>query len=217
MRTVAILSQKGGSGKSTLSVHLAVAAHLAGLRVALIDLDPQATGRKWADKRDDGPEVIGDHAERLPQLADAAKANGADLLLIDTAPNADRASLVAAKVADLLLVPCRPATFDLEAIAATLDLADISRKPAFVVLNAAPIRSNLPKEARAFLESKGANVSPVVIHQRVAYSHSVIDGRTAMEYEPDGKAADEIKELFSWTCERVHLSTRPQTTARKSA
>jgi chromosome partitioning protein len=116
MRTIAVISQKGGAGKTTTAVHLAVAAQQEGYRVAVIDLDPQATARKWGDKRQDPePEVIGDHAERLPQLVEAARANGADLLIIDTAPNADRASLAAARAADLILIPCRPAAFDLEA------------------------------------------------------------------------------------------------------
>lgn len=122
MRTIAVMSQKGGAGKTTVSVHLAVAAQQDGYRAAVIDLDPQATARKWGDKRVTEPEVIGDHAERLPHLIDLARANGADLLIIDTAPNADRASLTAARAADMILIPCRPAAFDLEAIEATTDL-----------------------------------------------------------------------------------------------
>ncbi|BBE74928.1 ParA family partition ATPase [Oharaeibacter diazotrophicus] len=199
MKTVAVLSQKGGVGKTTTALHLAVAAFLDGKQVAVVDLDPQASARKWADKRTlDGPEVIGDHAERLPQLADAARANGADLLVIDTAPNADRASLIAAKAADLILIPCRPAAFDLDAIGATRDLAEIARKPAFIVLSAAPVRSAVTEEARRGLEGQGAKVAPPVIFQRVAYSHAVIDGRTAMEFEPDGKAAEEIRDFYTW-------------------
>ncbi|MCJ2005558.1 ParA family partition ATPase [Methylobacterium sp. J-092] len=207
MRTIAIISQKGGVGKSTVAVHLAVAGTLAGYRTALVDLDPQATARKWGDKREASePEVIGDHAERLPQLVEAARANGADLLVIDTAPNADRASLAAARAADLILIPCRPAAFDLEAIEATRDLATIAKKPAWVVLSSAPIRSAIVEEARRGLEADGSPVAPQVIHQRVAYSYAVIDGRSASEYEPDGKAAEEVTALFTWACKQVGLS-----------
>ncbi|RYC28850.1 ParA family protein [Lichenibacterium minor] len=210
MKTIAVLSQKGGSGKSTISVHLAVAAQQHGFRVAVVDLDPQATARKWGDKREaDEPEVIGDHAERLPQLVDAARANGADLLVIDTAPNADRASLTAARAADLVLIPCRPSSFDLDAIEATCDLADIAKKPAWVVLNAAPIRSAIVDEARRGLEAQGRKVAPQVVHVRVAFSHGVIDGRTAQELEPDGKAAEEIEALFSWARTQVGLPAEP--------
>lgn len=208
MRTIAVISQKGGVGKSTVAVHLAVAGTIAGLRTALVDLDPQATARKWGDKRAaPEPEVIGDHAERLPQLVDAAKGNGADLLIIDTAPNADRASLAAARAADLILIPCRPAAFDLEAIEATRDLATIAKKPSWVVLSAAPARSSVVEEARRGLEDQGAKVAPQVIHQRVAYSYAVIDGRSASEYEPDGKAAEEVAALFAWACKQVGLPT----------
>lgn len=205
MRTFAIISQKGGAGKTTLSVHLAVAAQLQGLQVAVIDLDPQATARKWGDKRQAEPEVVGDHAERLAQLKSAAEANGADLLIIDTAPNADRASLSAAKAADFILIPCRPAAFDLEAMTATTDLAELARKPAAIVLNAAPTRSAIVEEARRGLEGQGARVVPQVVHSRVAFSHSVIDGRTAGEFEPDGKAASEIRSLLGWLCTEVGM------------
>lgn len=208
VRTIAVISQKGGAGKSTIAIHLAVAAYLGGHRCAIVDLDPQATARKWGDKRQaDGPEVVGDHAERLPQLVDTARANGADLLIIDTAPNADRASLAAARAADLILIPCRPAAFDLEAIEATRDLADIAKKPAWVVLSSAPARSAIVEEARRGLEAGGAKVAPQTIHHRVAYSYAVIDGRSASEYEPDGKAAEEVASLFAWASKQVGLPT----------
>jgi chromosome partitioning protein len=216
MHTIAVISQKGGAGKTTLSVHLAVAAQMSGLRTAIVDLDPQATARKWGDKRQAEPEVVGDHAERMPQLIEAARANGADLLVIDTAPNADRASLAAARAADLILIPCRPAAFDLEAIEATRDLAAIAKKPAWVVLNAAPVRSAITEEAKAGLQQQGAQVAPLSIYQRVAYSHSVIDGRTAMEFEPGGKAATEMQELFEWACTQAGMTTRPHASRKRA-
>lgn len=212
MKTIAVISQKGGAGKTTLSVHLAVAAHLAGLRTAVIDLDPQATASKWGDRRAAEPEVVSDHAERLRELTKAAAAGGADLLIIDTAPNADRASLLAAKAADLVLIPCRPAKFDLEAIEATRDVAALAKKPAAVVINAAPIRSAIVGEAIAGLEAEGATVAPHIICSRVAFSHAVIDGRTAMEIDPEGKAADEVQSLFAWACQQVGLPTGQRST-----
>jgi len=211
MKTLALVSQKGGAGKTSIAVHLATAAVAAGFRTALIDLDPQATARRWGDKRQASePEVIGDHASRLPFLIEAARANGADLLLIDTAPAADQASLAAARAADLILMPCRPAAFDLEAIETTIDLVAMSKKPGAVVINAAPIRSGIVAEARRGLEAKGVHVAPQNIHARVSYSHSVIDGRTALEFEPDGKAAAEIAALFEWACGQVGLQAKPQ-------
>lgn len=208
MKTIAVISQKGGAGKTTLAVHLAVAATTRGFSTALVDLDPQASARRWGDKRTaPEPEVIGDHAARLPQLAQAAQANGADLLVIDTAPNADQASLIAARLADLILIPCRPAAFDLDAIEATVDLALLAKKPFAVVLNAAPIRSGIVTEARKGLEANGVNVCPVNLHARVAFSHAVIDGRTASEFEPGGKAASEIEKLLLWACGQMGMRT----------
>src|SRR5215212_4595149 len=150
MKVLAVVSQKGGSGKTTLAVHLATCAHLTGLKVALIDLDPQATARRWGDKREeDGPEVVSDHPSRLGSLLDAARTNGADLVVVDTAPNADQAALGAARASDLVLIPCRPSAFDLEAVEATLALAEIAKRRAFVVLNAAQPRGGLTVEAGA--------------------------------------------------------------------
>ena len=208
MKTVAIISQKGGAGKTTLAVHIGVAAARLGMISAIIDLDPQGTARSWASRRrEEGPEVVGDHASQLPALLAAAEKNGAALVVIDTAPNADQAALAAARAADLILIPCRPAAFDLEAIKTTLDLAQIAKKPAFVVLNAVPVRSKIGDEAAAGLKGQGAQVAPTYLSHRAAYGHAVIDGRTAQEYEAGGKADQEVDTLFQWVCGHVGLST----------
>lgn len=206
MKTVAIISQKGGAGKTTLSVHLATAAALAGHKAAIIDLDPQGTAASWGDRRHaDSPEVISGQAGRLSILIDAAKENGADFLILDTAPNADQTALRAAQTADVVLIPCRAATFDLEAIQATLTLGQIAQKPAYVVLNAIPPRSAIGREAAEGLTAQGAKVAPVMLCQRAAFTHGVIDGRTAQEFEPDGKAAEEVTNLYTWLCGLVDM------------
>jgi len=139
MKTVAIISQKGGAGKTTVATHLAVAAEQHGLRTALFDLDPQASATSWADRRkQSAPTVIAGQAPRLTNLLEQAVEQSADLVVIDSAPNADAASLAAARAADLILIPCRPAAFDLNAIATTLNLAAVAQKPAYVLLNAVP-------------------------------------------------------------------------------
>jgi chromosome partitioning protein len=216
MKTIAIISQKGGAGKTTLSVHLATAAALAGHNVAIIDLDPQGTAASWGDRRQtDAPEVVSGQAARLSVLIDAAKENGADFLILDTAPNADQTSLRAAQIADVVLIPCRAATFDLEAIQTTLTLGQLAQKPAFVVLNAIPPRSNIGREAADGLTAQGAQVAPIMLTQRAAFAHGVIDGRTAQEYEPGGKAAEEIQSLYTWLCGLVDMPTYGR--ARKAA
>src|SRR3954466_9295860 len=120
MKIVALISQKGGAGKTTLAVHLASRAAADGTTTAIIDLDPQATAASWGDRRAaNAPEVISGQAIRLPALIKAAEENGAQFLVLDTAPNADQTASLAARAADLVLIPCRPAAFDLEAIETT--------------------------------------------------------------------------------------------------
>jgi chromosome partitioning protein len=209
MKIIAIISQKGGAGKTTLAVHLATAAASAGHTAAVIDLDPQATAANWGDRRAaQAPEVISGQAARLPALVNAARQNGADFLVLDTAPNADQVVSLAARAADLVLIPCRAATFDLEAIETTLMLAKAALKPAYVVLNAVPPRSGVGKEATEGLVARGAQVAPHQLTHRAAFAHGVIDGRSAQEFEPHGKAADEIEALYEWLCGVVDMPTR---------
>ena len=216
MKIVAIISQKGGAGKTTLAVHLATAAAAAGHTVAVIDLDPQATAASWGDRRvATAPEVISGQAARLPALVSAARQNGADFLVLDTAPNADQVVSLAARAADLVRIPCRAAAFDLEAIETTLMLAKAATKPAYVVLNAVPPRSGIGKEAAGGLAARGAQVAPHQLTHRAAFAHGVIDDRTAQEFEPQGKAAEEVEALYRWLCGVVGMPTRGH--ARKAA
>ncbi len=198
MKTLAILAQKGGSGKTTLAVHMAVCATRQNLRTALIDLDPQGSAHDWNESREDGEKLDAVKASsgQLATLLKHAKAAGADLVIIDTAPHSDSAAAIVAQLADFVLMPCRPARFDLKAIGSTAQVANLAKTPAAVVLNAAP-RGKLAEEARAALEQQGITVIEPVLQQRAAYSHAVIDGRSVHEYEPDGKAAAEIDALFA--------------------
>ena len=123
VRTIAIVSRKGGAGKTTLATHLAVAAEVAGLRAALFDLDPQASAALWADHRGEPfPAVVPAQAPRLAGLLAQARDGGADLVLIDTPPEADGIASAAAAVADLTLIPCRPSALDLDAVAPAFGL-----------------------------------------------------------------------------------------------
>jgi chromosome partitioning protein len=206
MKTVAIASQKGGTGKTTTAVHLATAATIAGYHAVVIDLDPQGSAATWGDDRGEAaPEVVSGQASRLDVLLEGAAKEGFALVVIDTGPAADAAARRCAEKADLILIPCRPAAFDLKAIRTTLDLVDSTRTPAFVVLNAAPIRSRAVDEARDVVAGLGAKVAPVVICQRAAYAHSVISGQTAQEFEPGGKAAEEIGQLWNWVKDQLRL------------
>ena len=205
MKTVAILSQKGGTGKTTLTLHLAVAAEAAGQATVVIDLDPQASAAGWKDSRKaEAPAVISVPAARLPQALQAAQDGGADLVLIDTAPHSESASLAAARAADLVLVPCRPGILDLRAIGTSAELARIAGKKAFVVLNTMPPRAtHLAADARAAVATHGLDVAPIVIQQRAAYGHALTAGQTAQEYEKGGKGADEIGQLYAWLSKQL--------------
>ena len=200
MEVWALISQKGGSGKTTLALHLAVEAARRGERVLLIDLDPQASAMKWADRRQPSPvdiDVSSKQPARLDAVLKTAKDSGyTAAMLLDTAPNADQAALRAACAANLVLIPCRPSILDLDAIGATLELCTLARINAAVVLNAAPVRSRVSIEARAAIERSGGTVCPVVVHERVASRHALVDGRVATEFEPDGAAGGEIAALY---------------------
>lgn len=213
MQTVAVISQKGGAGKTTLAVHLATEA--ARSRVALIlDTDPQATASRWAEWRGAGePEVVDCGAPSLlaGKLCKAAEL-GADLVVIDTPPHADAMARQAARLADLILVPCRPRAFDLAAIETTAELVKSGRKPAFVVFNAGPPRGPLiyREAAELIAAGFGLQIAPVVLPERAAFHHSAAVGRTAAEHDVDGKAAEEIRRLWRWTCEQLDVATRRQ-------
>jgi chromosome partitioning protein len=210
MKIIAIISQKGGAGKTTLAVHLATAAAAAGHTAAVIDLDPQGTATSWSDRRTaQAPEVISGQAVRIPALVSAARQNGVDFLVLDTAPNADQTASLAARAADLVLIPCRPATFDLEAIETTLLLTKAAAKPAYVVLNAVPPRSSIGREAADGLAGRETKVAPHHLTHRAAFTHGVIDGRTAQEFEPQGKAAEEVEALYVWLCGLVDMPAHP--------
>jgi chromosome partitioning protein len=200
MKTVAILSQKGGSGKTTLSLHLAVAAHQTRHVAVVIDLDPQASAAGWKDSRkDEIPVVISVPASRLPQAIEAAKGGGATIAFLDTAPHSGEVALAAAEAADLILIPCRPGILDLRAIGTTARIVKLAGKPAYVVLNTVPARApNILADARAAVAVHGLNVAPIALQQRAAYAHSLTAGLTAQEYEKDGKAGDEITSLYTW-------------------
>ncbi|MBV9511836.1 MAG: AAA family ATPase [Caulobacteraceae bacterium] len=213
MRTIAIVSQKGGAGKTTLAVHLAAAAAMDCVAL-VVDTDPQATASRWSQWRGGGdPEVIDSGAPSLlaPKLARAAEL-GADLAVIDTPPHADAMARQAAKLADLILIPCRPRAFDLAAVEATAELVEASRKPAFVVFIAGPPRARLVYQDAAEVVTGGFQlpIAPVVLPERAAFHHSAAAGRTAPELDPDGKAAAEARALWRWTCEQLDLFTGEQ-------
>lgn len=203
MKTIAIVSRKGGAGKTTLTLHLATAAANKNKQVVIIDLDPQASASGWGDSREsDSPVIVSAQAARLQNALEAAEENGADFVFIDTSPHSETAALAAIRAADLILIPCRPAILDLRAIGDTVDLVKLAKKTATVVLNAVPPRGNVTQEAIEGISGYGVETAPVHLTHRAAFINSLTLGQTAIEYEPDGKAAEETRKLYRWMCKQ---------------
>jgi chromosome partitioning protein len=198
---VVVLSQKGGTGKTTLAVHLAVESERNGKPAVIIDIDPQASASAWRDlRRDDaGPAVQSVQSARPGPVLKAAAEAGAKLVLIDTPARSENPALDAIRVADLALVPCRPGYFDTAAIRFTSNLLKLAGKPGFVVFSQVPARAeSLLAEIREALVGYELAVAPVSIHLRAAYLHAIPGGQVAQEYDPRGKATSEIRDLFHW-------------------
>jgi chromosome partitioning protein len=216
MHTIALVCQKGGAGKTTLAIHLAAEAVAHGLRTLLLDLDPQASAARWADRRQPSGldvDVAVESAARLDVALRQAEAEGYDLAVLDTAPHADQAALRVARLAGLVLVPVRCSILDLDAAGASLDLCALAGRSPVVILNAAPIRSRVVQEAADTVTGLGADLAATIIRERVALRHALVDGRVAREFEPDGAAAGEIAALYIETCKRANIHTRKQESA----
>lgn len=196
MKTIALFAQKGGAGKTTIAVHLAVAAGLAGEKVVLADTDPQGSASAWAQARGDKkPVVVQARPAQLSDVMTAARNDAMTLMIIDTAPHAAPGASTAATSADLVVIPVRPSAFDLAAAGTAAEIARTARKAAFV-LSACPSRAPEVIEARKALEEYKLPVLDVEITERRAFARAVASGRAVSEFEPEGRAALEIERLW---------------------
>ena len=201
MKVVGLLSRKGGVGKTTLAIHLAVLAQQAGQRT-LLDLDPQRSAAAWWRARSAGtPALVETEPAELRGILDAARADGVDLVVVDTRPSVEADVAHVAALADLVLIPTRPAILDLRAILGTLDVVKGAARRSLIVLNACPPprgagEASLTGDARRALAAFGVPVAPAAIVNRTAFSSALLTGLTAGEVEPDGKAAKEIRALW---------------------
>lgn len=212
MKTVAILSEKGGAGKTTLTVHLATAAQLSGFPTAIIDLDPQASAADWADSRNTPPEAVAIPPARLPVALARLRTDGYAFVVIDTGRDSNNAGYTAAAAADLILVPCRVGRFDLRALGRTLDLAKLAGKAAHIVFNdLAPRSTKIRAEAVEALAPTGCVIAPAQLSHRAIYRDAPTAGQTAQEAEPDGPAAAEVAALFQWVAQTLELAYHPTT------
>ncbi len=210
MRVIALINQKGGSGKTTLAIHLATAFVTGGYNTLLLDLDPQASAAEWKDaRRDEMPKVMAVPATRLQKVLEEAEAVRTDILIIDTAPHSEGSALSAARAADLILVPCQPSIMDLRAMRKTAELLHHVKKPVRAVLNAVSQHESISNGAAdAITKSFDIAVGPVRISDRVAFNRCLIAGQAAQEHEPEGKAAREIAKLYKWACQLVDMPVK---------
>jgi chromosome partitioning protein len=208
MRTIALVNQKGGCGKTTVALHLAGAFWQTGENVLVLDLDPQASAAEWHDVREDPlPHVESVQPARLAKVFDHAREIATGVLILDTAPHSEAAALEAARCADLVLVPCQPSIMDLRAMRKTVDLLKLVRVPAFAILNSVPPYGVIGDEAAETISTDlGLPVCPVRLGDRVAFNRCLITGQVAQEIEPQSKAALEVEQLYMWTCEQLAMS-----------
>jgi len=199
MRVLAIASRKGGSGKTTLSGHIAVEAERQGIGpVAIMDIDPQGSLAEWWNARARPTPLyaqtsLATLAADIERLANAS----VELVVIDTPPAITETIESVVRVADLVLVPTRPSPHDLRSLGATVDLVERIGKPLAFVLNGATQRARITGEAVAALAAHGP-LAPTIIHQRVDFAASMIDGRTVGEVPGAERAAEEIGALWRY-------------------
>jgi len=198
---ITIAQQKGGAGKTTLAAHLALAWAATGKRVAVIDIDPQASLSTWFALRRQrvSRDRLSIDVAAITGWRVAAEverqARTHDVVLVDSPPHAETESRIAVRAAKLVLVPVQPSPMDMWATKATLDLARAERVPALLVLNRVPPRANLTEAMLATCSAFAVPVAETQIGNRVALAASLAEGRGILEMAPRSIAAGEIQAL----------------------
>ena len=219
MKTLALITQKGGAGKTTLAASIAVAAQEAGEQVAMLDLDPQQSLSAWADNRDNNEPAVdtldASLVERLPEILPKLAGQGYTLVILDTAGVDTASTRIAMENADMSVIPSRPTTMDIRATKATYEAAVRLQRPFVFVLNQCPPQPNNPRadEAAAGLRMWGVMAEPLIM-QRAAQQDAFASSMGVTEYEPDGKAADEIRQL--WQCLKSDMEEKENGKTKKT-
>jgi len=209
MKVIAVASQKGGSGKTTLAGHLAVQAEAAGAGpVALVDTDPQGSLSEWWNEREsETPLFARTTIDKLQEDIRRMAQMGIKLLIIDTPPAITETIANVIRLSDLLIIPTRPSPHDLRAVGATVELAEGLDTPLVFVVNGATPRARITGEAAIALSQHGT-LAPSILHQRVDFAASMIDGRTVMELNASSRSAEEVVKLWDYIETRIDRPTR---------
>lgn len=209
MFTIAVIGQKGGTGKTTVALGLSAVAAQLGQSVALLDLDPQTSAASWRDRRKaESVAVLPTPIGRLRPAHAAALAHGADLVVIDTPGRYDDVAFAACQISDLVIVPIAAQVFELETLAAMRDLIQRSGATrSFILLNNVHPSATASAEAAKALAARASSlaVCPMHLCVRDAYATAPATGQAPNETEPDGKAAGELHALYKFICEQVSL------------
>jgi chromosome partitioning protein len=209
MKVISFVTQKGGSGKSTLCVSLAVAAQEAGRNVCILEIDRQATITDWYAQREEGkgPEVAQVAAERLDDTISKIKAGDYDYVFIDT-PGVDNPGTIGAiRVSDMCIVPCRPTPADLRAFRPTLEAIQRLGKEFAFVLNQTPPRSYRVRDTADGLAVMGVLADTNIV-MRNDHQDAIGVGLGVTEFNPTGPAAEEVRKLWKWIDNRKKDITR---------
>jgi chromosome partitioning protein len=215
MRTIAIIARKGGSGKTTVAVHMAIASHLRGKRTLLADSDPQRSSSVvLKGRRGTGPQVVETSGLKLFALQVSALRSDVDALMIDTAAGAEDEVAHAIVLSDLSILVIRPTFLDFAAAIRTADVLRRLHKPGLIVLNQAPVSRGgseppLVKKAHEALRMMRLPVAPIILRSRAAYQSALETGCSAEELGPS-PAADEVGALWGFI-ERLTFGRAPQT------
>jgi chromosome partitioning protein len=211
VRVWSVLGQKGGTGKTTLVLHLAIAAMAKGLVTSVIDLDPQRSAEQWSDMREKAgaqePPIVHGTSSSLGEMLAAARATGSELVLVDTPPLIDKTLIFAAEAADLIVVPSRVSILDHLALSETLRVLEAMQalRKTVVVFNAVSADRQAKAEMAKIIKSASRDfdvpIVSIVLEDRGEFRHALSQGKGVTESAPRGAAARELQALYRLLCQ----------------